>query len=893
VQPVWQDLDKYVKRILYLTDSLGVSQGYEPAFGQLLKASGIYRNQIILADIYKLVKSPLKKYANETTWKFDRDKRDEIQRAFESRVRAVRPDYIVLSDPACLGIFTGWDLRSATLVKQRGSVYEWEGIPVIILYPITALHRTVDSRMVTNEDGEADTVEPYTVKDGAKILAWDWQKVGRIVNGKPRKIPPFRYSICRTREDLEHALAYALDSVLISRDVETALHPPIVTCDGFTGLLRNGACHSFVIPFYDPSKPGNTFWSADDHLFALEVCETINALETPKTMQNGSYDCTYYIRDQIPPKQYVLDSQYMWWARYMELPKRLDFITSVFHDTYRYWKDDSKGDEQESVADNMEGYWRYNALDTYWTLWNTLYLIQLFLLDNAAPFRRNFIDAMYRTYSGLGLSMRGLKVDWKRRDYHRAQLEKEMNAANEEVRYMLGEPDFNVSSSDHKKWLLYQLFGLRERNARGKYLQAGKERKGVNAPSAGKLPMKMAKSEHPLFRLIIEKVEAALEPRVQLSNIFGYTDDTKSFGVRGGLFMPTGRFRSAFNPCGTETTRFSSKKSNLWDGGNAQNIRGKYKDWVIPDDDCIFLDVDFSQSDDIFIGYESQDPAKIEVIESGRDGHAVHGELFFGISYETIVGGRGTDYIDHPITGVRQNSKRIVHGTNFQMAGFTLYVTMGRESVVAAAITAGHLDAESWSEEKLVALCDVFMRKYRTKYPRLTRNGWYAELAAALKRDGALTNCFGITRQFLGNPTDNGTQREATAFIGQSATAGNMNRVLEEIDLGIIEPTFRDGPNPHAREKPLQMNWETHGLTMQLQVHDNFLAGLNLRHPNWREAAANLLTVMDRPVIIHGREVRIRSEAEIGIRWGKGMLKWDGKNPRDIEGIVARLTQKG
>ncbi len=48
---------------------------------------------------------------------------------------------------------------------------------------------------------------------------------------------------------------------------------------------------------------------------------------------------------------------------------------------------------------------------------------------------------------------------------------------------------------------------------------------------------------------------------------------------------------------------------------------------------------------------------------------------------------------------------------------------------------------------------------------------------------------------------------------------------------------------------------------------------------------------MDRPVIIHGREVRIRAEAEIGLRWGKGMIEWDGKDPRDIEGIVARLKQ--
>lgn len=880
-------------RILYLTDSFGISQGYEPAFASLLRSSGLHRQQIVPADIYRLVPKALRRYGNEGTWKFDRDKIDEIQRAFESRVSLVRPDLIVISCAACLGVFTGWNLRSATIEKQRGSVYEWQGIPVVVVYPITALHRTVDSRMVTNEDGQEDSVEPYTVKDGAKILAWDWQKVGRIANGKKRKIPPFSYSVCRTRADLDAALAYASESVLLSRDVETALYPPVVTCDGFTGLLPSGACHTFVIPFYDPSKPGNVAWSADDHLYATQIMQQINALPVPKTMQNGSYDCTYYVRDHAPPANFTLDSQHMWWALYMELPKRLDFITSVLQDSYQYWKDDSKGQEQDSVEANMESYWRYNALDCYWTLWDTLYLAQLLMLPSNEAFRYTFIDSMYRLYSGLAMSMRGVKVDWRKRDYHRKQLESEMDAANERVRFMLGEPEFNVSSSVHKTWLLYDLFGLRERTQKGKFVTGGKEKKGLNAPSGGKLPMKMAKSEHPLFRYIIEAVEAALEPRVQLSNIFGYSDETKPFGVRGGLFMPTSRFRTAYNPVGTETTRFSSKKSNLWDGGNAQNIRGTYKDWLIPDDGHVFLDVDFSQSDDVFIAYESQDQAKIAVVESGKDGHAVHGELFFGTPYDVIVAGKQAKdpYIIHPITGIRQNSKRIVHGANFQMAGFTLYVTMGRESVVAAAEAAGFADAGVWAEERLVALCGTWMDVYRKRYPRLSRNGWYKEIADQLKRGGTITNAFGITRRFLGSPTDNGTQREATAFIGQSGTSGNMNRVQAEIDLGVIPPTFRDGPNPHAREKPLKMSWDSHGLFFQMQVHDNFVAGLNLRHPNWREAAANLLTVMDRPVIIHGREVRIRAEAEIGIRWGKGMMEWDGKNPRDIEGIVARLKQ--
>src|SRR5690606_32160417 len=104
--------------------------------------------------------------------------------------------------------------------------------------------------------------------------------------------------------------------------------------------------------------------------------------------------------------------------------------------------------------------------------------------------------------------------------------------------------------------------------------------------------------------------------------------------------LTTDRFRTAFNPVGTETSRYSSKSSNFWDGGNAQNIRKEFRDWMVVDDGCIFLDIDYSQSDDVFMAYESQDPEKMAVVESGLDGHAVNGELFFGRPYDWIVTGK-------------------------------------------------------------------------------------------------------------------------------------------------------------------------------------------------------------------------------------------------------------
>lgn len=880
-------------RILYMTDKFKISPGYAPAFERMVNKCGIHRHQIITSDIYNLVDKPLKKYrSTDKLWKFGKDKLPEIRRAFSQRVRAIRPSLIVVSCPAVIGVLAEGDVRVATLEKMRGGVYEFEGIKCIVTYPITAIHQRVDSRVLTNDDGESDTQEPYKVKDGAQILTWDWQKVGRYFHGRQRVLPPFRYSVCRTLDDLFAARDFLKECVLIAKDIETACYPPQITCDGMCGLHKSGAVHAYVIPIYDEFKENGCFWdSPDDHAIALAIIREINELPILKTLQNGPYDASYYMRDQLGLKDYILDSQILWWSLYMEMPKRLDFISSVLLDNYQYWKDDIKGDDNEKIESgqgSMERYWRYNALDCYNTLFNTLYLLTLLKKNKAMQY--NYNDAFLRSMSGFRMSMRGLNIDEQRRAFHRANLVEEMNRQTATLQYMLDDPNFNINSGPDKCWLLYDLFGLRPRNRKGRFVDPKKEQKGDNGISAGKIPIKMAKSEHPLFKHILDVLDSALEPRVQLSNIFGYPDPEKLGGVRGGYFMPKRRLRTTLGGIGTETTRFNSKESSFWEGGNLQNIRGSYKDWIVPDENHIFIDVDYSQSDDVFIAYESQDPDKIRVIEEGLDAHSYNGELFFGIPYDKIVEGKKNheDWCVHPILGVRQNSKRASHGSNFQMAAMTLYVTMGREAVVACAEVLGYKDAMLWPQERLVHLCGVLMGRYRKRYKRLTAKEWYAEIAAELKTKGAVTNCFGITRQFLGDPNDNATQREATAYYGQSATGGNMNRVMYEIDWGYIAPTFRDGPNPDRHAKPLKMDWESHGFTFLLQVHDNFLSQLNLRHPRWKEAAHNLLQVMDRPIIIHGREVRVRAEAELGIRWGKKMLPWNG-NVDELDSIVAKL----
>lgn len=857
-------------RVLYLTDKFGVSQGYEPSFTKMVQRAGIPRNRIITANVFNLIDRPMVKYRNEKTPRFNPDRKDEILKAVEQRVRAIKPTLIVCSDPVTLGIFAKWDQRIATLDKMRGGVYEFMGIPVIITLPVTAIHRNIDERLIKDSNDEEVKYDLYKIPQGAWILARDWEKASRLYHGKQRRLPPFQYSICRTTQDCVAARDWLLECKLIAVDIETGLFPAQITCIGYTGLKPDGSVRSFVVPFYDEYSPDGCFWeSEDDHAIAFMLCREINESKSLKVLQNGNYDTSYFIRDNLGLNNWLLDTMLMWYSLYMELPKTLDFISSILLDVYQYWKDDIKGqDEKDEIQGNMERYWRYNALDTYYTLFNCLYLMKLL---NANPaMQHNYRDTWMRSVSALRMSMRGVKVDFKRMGEHREALAGEYDKAVTRLRYLIDDPEFNVNSPDQKSQLLYEVLGARPRNARGRFTS------GEEKPSSGAIALKAIKSEHPIFKYVIDALEESMEPDKQMGLITGRIDPATGY-VKGGIKFFTDRFRTCYSPAGTTSTRFSSKGSNFWDGTNAQNIRASMRDFLVADPGCILMDVDYSQSDDVFVGYESNDANKIAVIESGVDGHAVHGELFFKMPYDEIVSGKraGDPKIVHPIYGVRQLAKRVVHGTNFQMAAITLFMTMGKDAVVAAMQLMGHKDAATWTQDQLINGCQVLMRAYRMKYPRLTAKEWYKEIADQLRTKGVLTNAFGVTRRFMGDPNDNGTQREATGFIGQSDTAGNMNRSMYEIDHGYIPRAFRDGENPDWNDTPRKMDLDSHGFRFLLQTHDSFTVELQLDHPRFEEAAHNLLYVMERPVIINGHQVRVKTEASFGLRWGKKMIDWN------------------
>src|SRR3546814_3009537 len=88
-------------------------------------------------------------------------------------------------------------------------------------------------------------------------------------------------------------------------------------------------------------------------------------------------------------------------------------------------------------------------------------------------------------------------------------------------------------------------------------------------------------------------MEDVMESDKQMSNVTGRLDTEGR--VEGGIRFYTDRFRTAYGASGTTSTRLSSKSSDFWDGPNAQNIRGTFRDLLVADPACILLDVERSE----------------------------------------------------------------------------------------------------------------------------------------------------------------------------------------------------------------------------------------------------------------------------------------------------------
>lgn len=476
--------------------------------------------------------------------------------------------------------------------------------------------------------------------------------------------------------NIEQFFSRASTCFALAVDIETYKKNLAIRCIGYTAVYLDVQAgeiktESVVLPI--------------DSLWALTWMRKINSLSVSKIFQNGKYDCSYLLRYNAQPANYIWDTINLMHCWYSELPKDLAFINAFFLRKVVYWKDLAK-------TNDLHEYYKYNALDT-WATANSWISWMLGAPDWA---RHNYTLEFPKVFPCILAEMTGLRRDQEKLIEARAAVEAEEVPAVVSLRKMVGAPAFNPGSPTQVLALMHML--------------GNKDLTSSNEKDIAK-----ARLRHPLNGYILGKVLDVRGLRKLRTTYLRTDDDAKQTGIHageGGAKEYRGRILYALNPHGTDTGRLASKEHHFWCGLQIQNIpRGKeVKQTLRCEDGWVLGECDLEQAESRDTAHIAGDTALISAVSGTRDFHSVNASAFFGKPYESIYDDSIGKTKDKKL---RDLAKRVNHGANYNMGPGVLIDTMGLDKIWEAKKLLGL----PFSDPKKIAahLLSVF----HATYPRI------------------------------------------------------------------------------------------------------------------------------------------------------------------------------
>lgn len=530
-------------------------------------------------------------------------------------------------------------------------------------------------------------------------------------------VPEFSWSILETPAQYSNALAAIESSPLVAVDIET--RPDLsMSCVSYTTLT-----HSYVMPLPYGLAP-------EEYEYRYQWIAKANATYTPKVLQNGKYDIAYLMRYGAPLANYLYDTAICHHAWYSELPKDLGILAAFYVRRAIFWK-------HEGDTGNAYDLYRYNAMDTYYTLW----VFIAWISEAPAWARRNYLIEFPVLYPNILAETTGLAIDQKEFTRIKTQQTQAADMAKLELQQSIGVPNFNPSSPTQNKQLL-AILGCSD------------------LKSSDEKAMKRAAFRHPFNHWLIEKL---LEYKKAAKLVSTYLNEDKFFN---------GRLLYSITPT-TDTGRNKSKSHHFWTGFNIQNIprSGGIKGYIIADEGFLIGEADYSQAESRDTGYITGDMTLISNVESERDFHKSNASMFFGVPYEEVS------------KELRQIGKPVNHGANYMMSDETLIDSMGLDNIYKAAKL---LDLpRMWSAKQISKhLLSLFHKTYPVvshDYPEYIKH--------TVKTIQRLTNAYGWVRYCFGNPSkDKAALRAYVAHLPQGLNAQALNKAFRLVYLRVWMP---------------------------------------------------------------------------------------------------------
>jgi len=377
------------------------------------------------------------------------------------------------------------------------------------------------------------------------------QDIKRVVRKRDNWGPPkYNFRIRPSYHDVMLTLDY-LTKLMVHTEVKLAVDLETraggIACIGLAWSNLEAIC----IPVQCVGKTDG-YWDWEElyniivrlkRLFSNPNCHIIG--------QNFLYDAQYIFNEWFLRTSVYADTMLMQNVAWPGTPKGLDYLSSLYCDYHKYWKGEGK---EWNPKIPEEVLWSYNCKDAVTTFESEVELadvIKFFGLKEQLAMQMQQFPMI------LNMMLRGVAVDTKRRAKLNMELMEAAAQREKRLEYLIPSDVFPrkakaspwYRSPKQQMELFYEVLGQEVIRHRKTY-----------KPTVDDEAIATIATRTPILRPLIEIIQ-----------------EYRSIGVFHSNFIqapldPDGRIRSSFDPAGTETYRWASRKNAYGRGTNFQNI---------------------------------------------------------------------------------------------------------------------------------------------------------------------------------------------------------------------------------------------------------------------------------------------------------------------------------
>lgn len=555
-------------------------------------------------------------------------------------------------------------------------------------------------------------------------------------NGREVKLPPWNFLVRPTFDQAKETLERILDGLSnnnsptkFAADIET--RGGHIACFGIAWSKFDAIC----IPFMCVERLEG-YWPLEQEVFLARLVRRILTHPNARVVgQNWNYDRQYFHRWHGYTPRLDSDTMAKHHAMFSNSRKGLGFLSSLYCEFHRFWKDDGR---LWDPSMDEEKFWRYNCEDcvrTYEVDENENQAIATMTpewpkLPEIVKFQTELHDPIFR------MMVRGFRVDHKAKATVGGQLLMRSMEIQAELEKVAG-IKLNINSPAQMASFLYgnlPLTPVKARRADGTW--------GVTTNDDA---LQTIAGREPLLRKFVARVQALRSAS---------TFDGNYIRMRSDI---DGRMRCTFTVPGTITYRLISDENAFGSGRNLQNIPGSdeiedaviplpnIRKFFVPDQGYTIFDLDGDSADLRFVTWESD---------------CRQMKAYFAAGEKPYVEIAKEYYRDPTITKYHPSyrfMKALCHGTNYGGEGMGLSHRIGL----------------------LVKDVERMQKWYFGMCPEIKQ--WQEDIRNQVRGRGWIENPFGYRIYFRDRITRE-TENEALAWTPQSSVALLINHAAKNID---------------------------------------------------------------------------------------------------------------